>query len=50
MENGSDVAEPVVNWRREAGPSKVFKGNGKKTGQRQSGMDKGGKPGSTLPC
>lgn len=37
------MAEPVMNWRGEAGPLKVFKGNRRKMGERKRGIENGQK-------
>lgn len=35
------MAAPVINWRAQAGPLKIFKGNRRKAGERKRGMEKG---------
>ena len=34
------MAEPVMNWRGQVGPLKIFKGSRRKTGERKRGMEK----------
>lgn len=35
------MAAPEINWREQAGPLKIFKGNRRKTGERKRGTEKG---------
>lgn len=34
------MAAPEINWREQAGPLKIFKGNRRKIGERKRGIEK----------